>query len=158
MQALNQPINSTLSETDTRQAMASNVVLQHILGNKDRSLQHSALRVSVEQPNGEKAELMLPGVTLSLLSNILRELGNGKNVVVLATDAEVTTQQAADFLNVSRPYLVKLLEAGDIPFRRVGPRRRVLLADLLRYKDQEESKRHQGLDELADESQNLGMY
>ena len=93
-----------------------------------------------------------------MLSKILRELGNGKNVVVVATDTEVTTQQAADFLSVSRPYLVKLLEEGKIPFRLVGPRRRVRLGDMLRYMEQEESERHRGLDELVAEAQRLGMY
>jgi excisionase family DNA binding protein len=100
----------------------------------------------------------LPRASLPLLSQILRELGKGKNVVVLATDTEVTTQQAADFLKVSRPYLVKLLEEGKIPFRKVGPRRRVALEALLRYKEQEEAERHRGLDELVAEAQRLGMY
>jgi excisionase family DNA binding protein len=158
MQTLTQPTNTPLSEEEARQAAASGVALQHLLGKEEQPSQKATLRVSAEPPGGENTELLLPGVTLPLLSKILRELGNGKNVVVLATDTEVTTQQAADFLKVSRPYLVKLLEAGKIPFRRVGPRRRVLVSDLLRYKEQEEIERHRGLDELVAEAQKLGMY
>ena len=158
MQTRTQPTNRPLSEDEARQAGASGVALQRLLGKEEQPLQPATLRVNIEQPNGEKAELLLPGVTLPLLSKILRELGNGKNVVVLATDTEVTTQQAADFLNVSRPYLVKLLEERKIPYRLVGPRRRVLLGDLLRYQEQEEAERHQGLDELVAEAQKLGMY
>ena len=158
MQPLTYPNNQSLSADEVRQAEESGVELQRLLGKKTASLEKAALRVSVEQPGGEKAELFLPDASLSLLSTILRELGHGKNVVVLATDTEVTTQQAADFLKVSRPYFVKLLEEGKIPFRLVGPRRRVLLGDLLHYKEQEEAARHRGLDELTAEAQKLGMY
>jgi len=158
MQTLTQSTNKPLSDAEVRQVEASNVALLQLLGKGEKPLQKAILRVSVEQPDGEKAELLLPGAILPLLSAILRELGQGKNVVVLATDAEVTTQQAADFLKVSRPYLVKLLEEGKIPFRLVGPRRRILLQDLLRYKEQEEADRHRGLDELVAEAQKLGMY
>lgn len=158
METLIQPTNKPLSEVEARQAEASSVAMQHLLGKDDQPLKQITLRVSIEQPNGEKAELLLPRVTLSLLSKMLRELGHGKNVVVIATDTEVTTGQAADFLKVSRPYVVKLLEEGKIPYRLVGPRRRVLLADLLRYREQEESERHRGLDELVAEAQKLGMY
>ena len=158
MQTLTQPKNKPLSEVEARQAEASGVALQHLLGKYALPLNQITLRVSIEQPGGEKAELLLPGVTVSLLSKILRELGHGKNDVELATDTEVTTGQAADFLKVSRPYVVKLLEEGKIPYRLVGPRRRVLLGDLLRYKEQEEAERHRGLDELVAEAQKLGMY
>ncbi|HLK60117.1 MAG TPA: excisionase family DNA-binding protein [Chthonomonadaceae bacterium] len=158
MQTLTQPSNKPLSEDEARQAEATSVALQHLLEKKKVPFEKATLRVGVEQPGGEKAELLLPDASLPLLSAILRELGRGKNVVVLATDTEVTTQQAANFLKVSRPYFVKLLEEGKIPYRLVGPRRRVLLGDLLRYKEQEEAERHRGLDELVAEAQKLGMY
>ena len=158
MQTLTQALEKPLSEVEARQAVASSIALEHLLGMDDQPLQQITLRVSIEQHDGEKTELLMPGVTLSLLSKLLRELGHGKSVVVLATDTEVTTQQAADFLKVSRPYVVKLLEQGKIPFRLVGPRRRVLLGDLLRYKEQEEAARQRGLDELVAEAQRLGMY
>ncbi len=158
MKAKIQPMNTPLSEVEARQAAASSAAMQHLLGKGDQLLEQITLRMSIEQRDGEKAELLLPRVTLPLLSKMLRELAHGKNVVVLATDTEVTTGQAADFLKVSRPYVVKLLEEGIIPYRLVGPRRRVLLGDLLRYKEDEEAHRHRGLDELVAEAQNLGMY
>ena len=72
--------------------------------------------------------------------------------------AELTTQQAAEVLNVSRPYLIKLLEAEQIPFRRVGTHRRVRFRDLRLYKSQDDLKRRQAADELTQLSQELGLY
>ena len=152
------PSRQALSEDEVRQAEAAGIKLQRLLGKAKRLPREATLRLSVKEFGGVGAELPLPGVTLLLLSKILLELGNGRNVVVLSTDTEVTTQQAANFLNVSRPYFVKLLEKGTIPFRLVGPRRRVRLGDLLLHKEREEDERHRALDELVAEAQRLGMY
>ena len=73
------------------------------------------------------------------------------------TKKELSTQEAADILNVSRPYLVNLLESGKIPFRKVGLRRRILAADVMTYKKHIDQERYQTLAELAAQAQELKM-
>ena len=105
--------------------------------------------------NNEDVELS-PGV-VEILIQTLSYIAQGKSVVVTAQPTEFTTQQAADFLLVSRPFLIKLLETGEIPFRKVGSHRRVLFQDLMAYKQDIDSKRLKVLDELAALDQELGL-
>lgn len=103
------------------------------------------------------AELEIPGEALRLLGDVLAEIANGNAVTISPVHAELTTQQAADLLNVSRPYLVKLLEQERIPFRRVGNRRRVLLTDLLAFKRIDDHERDAIADKLTAEAERLGL-
>lgn len=114
----------------------------------------ATLRLEVK---GTSEELTLPPAALRLLVRVLTELGQGNAITVTPLGAELTTQQAADLLNVSRPHLVKLLDEGAMPSRKVGSHRRVKLTDLLTYKKETLAKRHAALDELAALSQELDM-
>jgi excisionase family DNA binding protein len=102
-------------------------------------------------------ELVLPTSALRLILSLLNELGQGNAVTLTPIRAELTTQQAADLLNVSRPHLVKLLDEAAMPSRKVGSHRRVLLSDLLAYREEWHAKRHAVLDELTALSQELKM-
>lgn len=103
------------------------------------------------------APLTLPRKALELLTLILSNMAVGNGVSLLPEEAEVSTQEAADLLHVSRPHVVKLLEAGTIPFKKVGSHRRVLLADVLRYEAAQQAQRTQQLQFLADQAQELHL-
>lgn len=107
--------------------------------------------------NGESDDLVLPGHVLQILLDVLSEMSKGNAVSLIPHHQEASTQEAANLLNVSRPFLVGLLEKGDMPFRKVGAHRRVLLRDVLTYKEQIDRQRAQALDQLAALSQDEDM-
>ncbi len=102
-------------------------------------------------------EIEVPIPALHLLVDILNQMAQGNTVSIVPTHAELTTQQAADFMNVSRPFLVGLLEGGELPFRKVGTHRRVLFKDLVEYRNRSQIQRKLALDTLTHEAQELGM-
>lgn len=107
-------------------------------------------------PNGEVIEL--PRSVFVLLERIIEVLARGDAITVVPVGKELTTQQAANILNVSRQYLVRLLDGGLIPSRKTGTHRRVRMEDLLVYKRQRDRDRMASLDELSQLSQDLGGY
>lgn len=143
---------ATPTEADSRQARESLERISQLVtsGKSD---------VSLRIQNGKQlgADIILPASVLRLLKGILAEMAQGHGVALLPVEAELTTQQAADLLNVSRPYLIRLLEDRKIPFRLVGQHRRVRLDDLLAYKRKDDEERRRVADELTADAQELGM-
>jgi excisionase family DNA binding protein len=105
----------------------------------------------------EAETIILPDQALRLLLDVLSNMADGNSVTLVPVDAELTSQQAAELLNVSRPFLVRLLENGQIPYHKVGKHRRVRLKDVMAYKHRIDKKRDEVLDELVAEAQELGL-
>jgi excisionase family DNA binding protein len=115
-------------------------------------------RIAIVGENDETLTVELPTSALTMLVEILGELAAGNAVQVVPVHAELTTQEAANILNVSRPHLVKLLEEGHLPFHKIGRHRRILFSDLITYKNKREHESQDIMQALSDEAQNLGIY
>ena len=114
-------------------------------------------RIQIFDEKNQAHQVELPTSALRLLVDILAELAGGNAVKVVPIHAELTTQEAADLLNVSRPHLVKLLEDGALPYHRTGKHRRVRFADLMQFKTQRDQDSERAMAELATQAQELGM-
>ncbi|MFD9705325.1 helix-turn-helix domain-containing protein [Lentzea sp. NPDC059081] len=112
------------------------------------------VRVRVEENDDV---LVLPRAAVELFAQILAYMAAGHGVSVVPADAELTTQQAADLLNVSRPYLIGLLEAGEIEYRKVGKHRRIKAASLVEYMRTDDERRRRATDELSALTQEMGL-
>jgi excisionase family DNA binding protein len=117
----------------------------------------TARTLHVKRDGGPDVSVTVPREAFELFLEILGQMANGNAVTIVPVHAELTTQEAADLLNVSRPHLIELLEAGKIGFRRVGTHRRIRVGDLLVYRQTDEAERKAVLDELAQEAQKLGL-
>jgi excisionase family DNA binding protein len=109
------------------------------------------------QPEGEREGVLVPEPAFRLLVEILDEMAKGNAVTILPHHAELTTQQAADLLNVSRPFLIKLLDEKKLPHRRVGNRRKVRVVDVLAFKKRDDADRLAAADALTEEAERLGL-
>jgi excisionase family DNA binding protein len=108
--------------------------------------------------DGQSEDIILPGHIMAMLLKISTEMSQGKAISLIPINAELTTQEAANMMNVSRPHLVKLLEQEALSFHKVGTHRRIYLKDLLTYMEDNDKARRQSLDDLAALSQELGLY
>lgn len=139
------------SEVDIELAKESSRALSVFMATKEE-----VQKVTI-QKDGETQKVELPASALNLLFDILNNLALGNAVQVVPVHAELTTQEAADLLLVSRPYLIKLLDEKRIPFRKVGTHRRITYCDVVKFKSMEAQQRDASLDELAQQAQELNM-
>ena len=115
------------------------------------------VQMTLRGSNGESDEMVLPGSVLQMLLTVLSEMSQGNAISLIPRHQELSTQEAASMLNVSRPFLVGLLEKGKIPHRKVGSHRRVRLEDLLGYTENVDRQRAEALDRLTELSQQEDM-
>jgi excisionase family DNA binding protein len=117
----------------------------------------SNLRLRLQADNEPEEVMTIPVSAFWLLADILTQMARGNAVTLIPVNAELTTQQAADILNVSRPFFIKLIEDGQIPYRKVGTHRRIRFEDLMVYKRDIDNKRRAVLADLVSEAQELDM-
>jgi len=115
-------------------------------------------RLTLQLPTKDHAEsIELPRAVVGLLMRILTEMAEGNAVTLMPIHAELTTQQAASILGVSRPFLIKQMKEKKIPYRQIGTHRRVRFQDLMEYKNRIDASRAKVLEELAAQAQELNM-
>ena len=144
----------SLPARDAQGARESSAAIAEFVHGEDEPI---TLRLE-DRRTGRQMEATLGAAVLRLLTQALAQMAEGHAVMLLPLDAELSTQQAADLLGVSRPYFVKLLEEGRIPFRKVGSQRRVRSEALQRYLVAYQQEAGQALAALTADAQRLGLY
>lgn len=141
---------------DATEVKEADVALRRVKRYLSTHADERAIRVVV---GGEADDaLSIPRGAVELLARVLAHMAAGQGVSVVPAHAELTTQQAADLLNVSRPYLIGLLDAGEIEYRKVGKHRRVRVDSLMDYKRRDDHGRREAADALSDLNQDMGLY
>ena len=141
-------------EPDQADIAAAHKALPHIKAYLARHPQDREVKLLVEDGDGE---LTVPRAAVEMLARILAHMGAGQGVAIVPANAELTTQQAADLLNVSRPFLIGLLQTGELEYRTVGTHRRVRMSSLTDYLRRDNETRRRAADELTTLSQELGL-
>lgn len=142
------------TDQDARTARTSSEALAPVACDESAHLAHVHLRTD----GGREAEIDLPLSAVRLLLGALQEMAKGNAVALLPVAAELTTRQAAGLLRVSHPLLIKMLDTGKLPYRKVGAHRRVRYDDLSRFAEAERSRRMRVMEELVEETERLGLY
>ncbi len=133
------------------------VVLAARTASKLAELSHVTGPVPVRFGMADEESVQIPAQAVRLLREMLDQMARGNTVALTPVHAELTTRQAADLLQVSRTFLVRLLDEGRIPCRKVGAHRRVRTDDILAYRRATESRRRNALDTMTAQDQELGM-
>jgi excisionase family DNA binding protein len=141
------------SDADVRLARESSQRLRRVV-KANRPLRFTAVNGKTD---GNDETVEIPASAAELLVRLLNQMAQGNAVTLIPIHAELTTQQAADILGVSRPFVVKEIEEKRLPARKVGTRRRVMFGDLMNYKQRSDAGRQQALEKLAALDEELGL-
>ena len=144
----------TPSDQEAQIARTSSEALAPLLNEKGASTAHIHFCTESEH----EADITLPLSAVHLLLHALQEMAKGNAVALLPVDTELTTQQAAELLRMSRPSVIKMLDEKKLPYRKVGAHRRVRLEDVLLYLKTERARRARVMEELVAETERLGLY
>ncbi|GJD16733.1 hypothetical protein RIVM261_016890 [Rivularia sp. IAM M-261] len=144
----NQNVKQAVPMSEDAAAVRSSQILASYL---QKNVSHGTFKLISDDTEGEIVTILT--TALNLLVEILTQMAAGNTVNVVPIKQELSTQEAADILLVSRPYLVDLLESGKIPYRKVGTRRRILAQDVIDYKNRIDAGRMQTLAELSAQAQ-----
>ena len=149
----------TASESKQAQEAAQGLrpTLARLAAQKAEGPQADPFRLVMKGADGQEKEFEIPLAVLALFHRILAETAAGNSVIIYPVHAELSTQEAADLLAISRPFLIGLVDRGEIPCRKVGKHRRILFEDLMNYKRMIDENRSRVLDELVAEAQELDM-
>lgn len=152
--------NYTLIHIMLKQKLPLKLVIQpqeaDLIAQLEQILSLEASQAKLVGSNGE--EVLIPESVYSVLRQVVHAMASGKTITLAPHNRELTTQQAADILNVSRPFLIKLLEEDKIPYIKVGKHRRIRYQDLIAYKEVRDQKRSQLLDQLVQMTEDAGLY
>ncbi|MFO0963672.1 MAG: helix-turn-helix domain-containing protein [Phycisphaerales bacterium] len=154
---LDMPSPVAPTAADVRAAKDASQRLSHLLRGRTRGAKPPRLSISASGEKAGRERIELPPAAIQLLLRILADMAAGHAVMLIPVHAELTTQQAADLLGVSRPFIVRQVENGALKYRKVGTHRRILVQDLLDYKRAMDAGRMKALDELTAEAQRLGL-
>jgi excisionase family DNA binding protein len=153
-------LTPTPTDFEIQQARESSRKLAPALArctDRKSSNDNEPIEIVLREKDGTESEFQIPLSALILFRRILTEMAEGNTVTLLPLHAQLTTQEAADLLGVSRPFVTKLIDGGEIPHRMVGTHRRVVLEDLMAYKKKTDEGRSAALDELVAQAQELDM-
>lgn len=141
------------TKTEQKIALSS---IDFLTKSESKALKNKSKAVNLRVQDSDEV-IEIPLKALMFLKYIIDNMAQGKSIALIPSDAEISTQQAAEILKVSRPYVVKLLEGGKIPYKKVGSHRRIQLKDVLEYEAKLKIQRRRNLDFLASEAQELNM-
>jgi excisionase family DNA binding protein len=150
MLALTQSLHIPTEEETEISKESSRILASHI--------SEGICHLKIVEADGSEETVTIPAAAYRLFIDILTQMSQGNAVTIIPIHAELTTQEAADLINVSRPFLIKQLEEGIIPYHKVGTHRRVRFTDLMEYKTNIDVARSKVLDEIVTISEELGLY